>query len=339
MVIFITILFKNEYYLEHVYQYRLVLMSTVWYVFLDNYFANSSPDSLQQTFGKSVLYLVGIPIIAIGSFFSDGFRELVYQIYKPAINIYDSVGYVFAGFREPGIFKDYYTASIFYFTLFFCLIYFRTYISRTKFKVLDFLFLLILILAEIVTGRTGLYASILLLIFFILFKHKVFRFEVSFIFLSPLSILLFIFIINEINIDTINWAFESFVDSNLSTKSTAETTNTVNGFFDYLQSNLETLIIPLQPKKLGIDLPFYSDSFYIQEIIRHGAWGFFAFLFFIFKLLHHFKRQDSIIMIVLISFLFLLNIKGGNVFFMERSGIFLWTSVFFIDKIHRLRNS
>jgi len=339
LVIFATILLKNGYNVEYVYQYRLILMSTVWFVFLDNYFSNISETGLKKTFGKSLFYLIGIPIIGIVSLFSDGFRELIYKIYVPAINIYDSVGYVFAGFREPGIFKDYYTASIFYFTLFFSVIYYRRYITLSKLNIIDFAFLLILILAEIVTGRTGLYASALLILFLILFNRKTFRFDSSIIILSPLIVFAFITTISKIDIVTINWAFESFIGSDLSTKSTVDGVNTVVTFWDYLINNLDILIIPLHPKSFGIALPFYSDSFYIQEIVRHGIWGFLVYMFFAYKLFFYFKRMKNNNLNILVGSLFLLNIKGGNVLFMERSSIFLWTAIFFMDKIYRLRNS
>ena len=56
------------------------------------------------------------------------------------------------------------------------------------------------------------------------------------------------------------------------------------------------------------------------------------FLWLIISLLKHFKSNYLVYLYILM--LFMINFKGGNVFFIERTGIFIITMLFFYNKIY-----
>lgn len=329
LVILITLLLKGVYYPVYIQQFRLVFYTTVFYLFLDNYFEYLDKVKIFEILNSKLIYFGLAPIISIIIFFNDNARNIIYSLYVPIINKFDSVGYVFAGFREPGIFKDYYTSTIFLFTLF-AFIIAKNSFFRNKYSIIDYAILLVSLSSTIVTGRTGLLFCLFYFLITFFLSHRSFKFGYKLI-LFPIIIMSSYFLVQNQSNSTLEWALEIFKSDGLKTNSSDTLLETFREFFIYLNYNDNILFIPLHPESFGIkDISFYSDSFLVQEVIRHGIWGVLNYLLLVFSLIRIFGGNKYIQLIII--FLFIANFKGGNVFFMERYNLFLWSGVFLFYK-------
>lgn len=331
LVIGLVMILKGSYLIGHIYQFRLILMVFVWAVFLDNYFYNRDIIQTKNSFKWMIKICLMAPIVAVITYLNSGFRDFIYGIYSPVIAKYRSTGVVDAGFREPGIFKDYYTATVFYFIMIFALFLQHYKYKHDKFNLKEIIFIIVALATTLITGRTGFYVSLVFLMVMNIRYFKKIKISISVIFILPLLIYGFVEFISRLSIKNLQWAFEIFKNDG-EVKSNKILSNTIEAAWEYFNINSEALFIPLHVDNFGLQYKFYSDSFYIQELIRHGIWGVSIYLIFVITLLIYFIKQKNLFGVILIAFLSFLNIKGGNVFFMERYAILLWTVIYFLDK-------
>lgn len=324
------LLLKGNYSVSYIYQFRLVVMTTIWFVFLENTFTGNNYFTYLSKFRLTLVILFILPLITLASYLNGDIRTAVYNMYKPAIQIFDSVGYVFAGFREPGIFKDYYTATISYFSILVATSYYK-FSTTKKNNTPYYLFLIVLLSAELVSGRTGFYFSILFLGTLML-KGETRKIHIFTLALGLPIIVYLITYLDLFSVETLSWVFEIYNNFG-ETNSTNDFSQSVTNFWSYLEKDYTALLIPIHPDNLNADQPFYSDSFYIQEIIRHGIWGLILNSYFLIALLRIAFKTKNFFLISLIIWCSIFNIKGGNVFFFERGGLIIWLLIFFLYKI------
>lgn len=328
-VIILVFIIKGEYLPIHLQQFRLSLTSIIWIIFLDFYSKKMTRIQVLNFIKRFINLLIIVPLITLFSYFNNSFRNIIYKIYDPQIAFYDSVGYIFQGFRETSIFSDYFISSIFLISYFFCLI---NYQNHFKSKIILFLYCIITFFAAVATARTAVIFIILISILFLFKAQKKMRKNLILILLF--GAIVFSFIQNIYSRDTITWFYEAFDIVNNS--STNDLGQTVNISLSYLFTNYQYIFIPLHPPSFDIlSLKFYTDNYYIQEIFRNGIYGFIIFFMMLHSLFKYFRSYNMILFYFLI--LTLINVKGGNVFFLERASIFIFTFLFFYDKLNRIQ--
>lgn len=275
---------------------------------------------------KLSFILILPPVLGLFQYFNFySSLELLIKLYDPIIETQYSMGiYDFLDNRVPSIFKDYFHAGLYYILIG---VFFLKLYGIIKSNYLLF-FYLITLLSSFYSSRMAFY---LLLILFIVFIVKnIFTRKGTIFFLTIVLLLIFTDFISyftkEINIEKHAWALELFLLDGETSSSNILFETFKNGL-SYIFSNLslEELIFPA-PKSFNVtDFSYYSDSFYVQEIIRSGLLGIVIYMGFIFKFYKCFYKRYEFFNfgLFLIIILFFLNLKGGNVFFLERCNLIL----------------
>ncbi|WP_127714143.1 hypothetical protein [Halobacteriovorax sp. HLS] len=255
-----------------------------------------------------------------------GFRSIITRIYTP--KFFFTSGDVFSSFRYTSIFKDFYTAAI-YFILFsfLCFYYINKVDSSKKAKIHVLIILVITFVIQTMVARTSLlFIPVVLISAFLLAKGKKlaskFRGILLFTFvLGPLGYLGINLLLDAglVNKSWVLVALDIFSDKGSESSSSLTTLLEWNeGFFKSLNQRPLILIRPKHEFKLNVlTSKSYSDSFYVQEIYRYGIYGmilYFGYMSALAKKLYSDCREAVVIIAVFI----ILNYKGGNVVFMPK---------------------
>ena len=275
---------------------------------------------------KLSFILILPPVLGLFQYFNFySSLELLIKLYDPIIETQYSMGiYDFLGNRVPSIFKDYFHAGLYYILIG---VFFLKLYGIIKSNYLLF-FYMITLLASFYSSRMAFY--LLLFLFIVFIVKNIFTRKGTIFFLTIVLLLIFTDFISYFtkytNIEKHAWALELFL-LNGETSSSNILFETFKNGLSYIFSNLslEELIFPA-PKSFNVtDFSFYSDSFYVQEIIRSGLLGIVIYMGFIFKLYKCFYKRYEFFNfgLFLIIILFFLNYKGGNVFFLERCNLIL----------------
>ena len=238
-------------------------------------------------------------------------RDLIYTLYDPQINHYDSVGFLYSGIREPGVFKDYFTYGVFLIVSFYVAQYSITACQGERNTFLRGFQFLCLFTAFAV-GRTPTIILALSLLYFNVRRN----------FWSNIIFLFFLLLgIASLSTEVLDFALE-FVRRG-GTASGEAYTNTITGFWSWISSNPKFLLVPAGTGNYTVALEHYSDNFYIQELMRFGVYGVVLSGAFGVWLIR--ASRGNRVLQILFVILAGVNLKGGNVFFMERCGQLLWT--------------
>ena len=238
-------------------------------------------------------------------------RDLIYTLYDPQINHYDSVGFLYSGVREPGIFKDYFTYGVFLIVSFYVAQYNITACQGERNTFLrGFQFLCLL--TAFAVGRTPTIILALSLLYFNVRRN--FWSNLIFLFLLLLGI-------SSLSTEVLDFALEFIRKGRIA--SGEAYTNTITGFWSWISTNPKFLFVPAGTGNYSVALEHYSDNFYIQELMRFGIYGVVLFGAFAVWLIR--ASRGNRVLQILFVILAGVNFKGGNVFFMERCGQLLWT--------------
>jgi hypothetical protein len=276
-----------------------------------------------------------------------GFRSIMNRLYTP--KFFFTEGDVFSSFRYTSIFKDFYTAGV-YFILFsfFCFYFINKIESSKKAKIHVLVMLILTFVMQTMVARTSLlFIPLVLALSFYIAKGKKlaqkFRGTLIFVFiLGPLGFLGINLLLNAglVNKTWVLVALEIFSDKGSDSSSSLTTLLDWNAdFFSSLQRNPQILLKPLHEFKFNVlTSKSYSDSFYVQEIYRYGLYGMILYLGYMSALAKTLFRDCREVTIILLLF-FVLNYKGGNVVFMPKV-IYLFSLILiFLPFSERLYNS
>ena len=276
-------------------------------------------------------------IVILQKFNFFGFRSIMTRIYTPKYFFTQSD--VFSSFRYTSIFKDFYTAGVYFILFSFFCFYFINKVEsskKVKFHVLGML--IVTFLMQTMVARTSLlFIPIVLALTFLIASGKKLAQKFR-------GILLFVFILGPLGFLGINllldaglvnktWvlvALEIFSDKGSDSSSSLTTLLEWNqGFFNNLSKNPQMLLKPIHNFNLNVlTSKSYSDSFYVQEIYRYGLYGMILYLGYMLTLAKKLFRDCREVTVVLLLF-FVLNYKGGNVVFMPKV-IYLFSLILII---------
>lgn len=255
-----------------------------------------------------------------------GFRSIMNRLYTP--KFFFTQGDVFSSFRYTSIFKDFYTAGVYFILFSFFCFYFINKVESTKKAKIHVLGMLVFtFLMQTMVARTSLlFIPVVLMLTFLIARGKKLAQKFR-------GILLFVFVIGPIAFLGINillsaglvnksWvlvALEIFSDKGSDSSSSLTTLLEWNeGFFKSLQHNPQLLLKPMHEFKFNVlTSKSYSDSFYVQEIYRYGLYGMLLYLGYMFALAKNLYKDCREVVVILMLF-FVLNYKGGNVVFMPK---------------------
>jgi hypothetical protein len=286
-----------------------------------------NPEQLNLLFYR--LTLVGfIPtiVVILQKLNLLGFRNIMNRIYTP--KFFFTSGEVFSSFRYTSIFKDFYTAGVYFILFSFLCFYFLNKVDTTKkAKIHALIMLVVTFVTQTMVARTSLlFIPLILGLSFFLARGKKlaskFKGTLVFIFIiGPLGFL-GINILLESGVVNKSWvlvALEIFSDKGSESSSSLTTLLEWNeGFFKSLNKDPTLLLKPKHDFKLSVlTSKSYSDSFYVQEIYRYGLYGMMLYLGYMVALSKSLFR-DCRELVVIIALFFVLNYKGGNVVFMPK---------------------
>lgn len=314
---------------DDIFIIRMIIQSILLMIIFSYVFDKLKEGELQY---KSIIYnsyfILTLPavigFIAVWDLF--GLGSLITELYQPQFGYLDAD--FFIGFRTTSIFKDFYTASI-YFTIicgYGIYIFYRVVESGRKKNVL-----LILVFLNysvlFYTGRTGL---VFVPVFFVMLLFLDIKLTIVHLRREALRYMLLIVVVLSVyflylmpNSEKFTWALEVFklFDSNESETFTSVTdmSRMNNNFVDYFLYNPMNLFVPNHVYDVSyIDNTVYTDNYYFQEIYRYGIYGLVAIVSFSMSLLFKLKSKSNFLFLMVLI-LCILNFKGGNTFFAQKN--------------------
>jgi len=293
-----------------------------------------------HNFILQVFYLLSLPavVVLLQRFDILHMRELVLWLYKPQFFFLDKQ--VFSEFRYTSIFKDFFTAGVYFIALTTGMFYFALNARLAKLQRMKvYILIFIIYLCQLFVSRTSLLIIPLNVVLILLFAS-------SQNFLSSLKRLFFLLIIvvplflallsvfTKANFIKGDWALEALGLFSGNRNALASSSSYLvmqewnEKFFGYVLENPSILFIPNHDYDLkeASSTGLYTDSFYAQEIYRYGIYGVLSYLYLVIFLLKKYFKKNKGLFIIVFSFV-LLNYKGGNVFFMPKN-IYLYAFIF-----------
>ncbi|OUR96684.1 hypothetical protein A9Q84_10095 [Halobacteriovorax marinus] len=314
-----------------IYMLRLMVQLSFTIAILNYRIQNilkNSPGEFTLVFYRMIL-VGAIPsvIILLQKLNFANFRSISTRLYNP--KFFFTVGDVFSSFRYTSIFKDFYTAGIYFMLFSFVCFYFINKVECSKKMRLHVLIILIFSYGmQTMVARTSLlFIPVIICMMFFLAKGKKLAAKFK-------GILFFIFILGPVAFFGVNMLLESgminktwimavfsMFENDGSAESSSSFTTLLEwnqGFFNKLERDPTLLIKPMHDFKLNVlTSKDYSDSFYVQEIYRYGIYGLILYLGYSLAFIRAFL-EDCREMVVLILLFLVLNYKGGNVYFMPK---------------------
>ena len=316
---------------------QLICLMSVLYLNIKRISTESSYDEFKDVAIKS-FYILSLPALLI--FFQRlnilNAREWVQYLYKPQFFFLDAD--LFMEFRYTSVFKDFFTAAVYFTILASSIYYFYLVADLNKSQKAKIILLIICIyISQLFVSRSSLVLIPLNIILMTLFASR----GTILNSLKKLTILLilivpfFVVLINALI--SLNYVRGEWVSEGLNvmlnhSDSGASSSFSVmqewnQNFFKHVADNPQMLFVPnheydLKESSAG---SLYTDGFYPQEIYRYGIYGMFAYFYLVIFLLKSFSKNHRGLMIIIISFA-LLNYKGGNVFFMPKN-IYLYAFI------------
>lgn len=266
-------------------------------------------------------------------------RSIVNVLYKP--QFFFLAGDLFSGFRYTSVFKDFFTAAVYFSTL--CAAMFYFYLKSTmvfKQKIVFLFFILFNYVAQVFVARTSLVLIPFIFLIMTVYAAKasilttVKRLSAAGVILVPIYFMGTSFLLNE-NLVKTEWILEGLNIFSSETAIPGKDSGSYNvmrkwneDFFNSIIENPRVLFVPHHEYDLTeVNNPGqYSDGFYPQEVYRYGIYGMLAYFYLVFFLLKNFAKFNRGLVVIVILFAFL-NYKGGNVFFMPKN-IYLYAFVF-----------
>lgn len=310
-----------------------------------------------KSFFFKCLFLLSIPIFITYLQIIDfaGFKLFTYDIYAPTY--YSNPDAIFKGHnftnlkinRVTSIFSDFFTSAVYSVVLSITFFYFLINIKSGKIRRVLILLLLITFISQFFTSRTGLLFIPLSLILFSFhniyyirnkkIKKRAFINIVKFLFLFVIVI----YILIDKYSGQFTWAlkFLSIIgigDFNEFASIQSSISNN-NLFFYYLKNNLYILYSPMHDYFGGYGNKSRfgtTDSFYLQEIFRHGIYGIFIYIYFIIALLKKYGKSSFFFTVIIV--LSIINYKGGNTFFMNKNIYiysFLFVAILYFEQVSK----
>lgn len=276
------------------------------------------------------------------------FRGLITKIYSP--KFFYIVGNVFSSFRYTSIFKDFYTAAIYFMVFSFICFYFINKVDTAKkIKIHVLLVLIFTYVMQTMVARTSLlFIPVIIFLTFFLSRGKKLASKFR-------GVLLFVFVIGPLGFLGVNLLLESGLvnkgwvmaalnifsdDGGVDSSSSLATLLEWNEkFFKNLLRDSSLLLKPMHDFKLNVlTSKNYSDSFYVQEIYRYGIYGMVLYFAYTLAFVRAFLK-DCREMIVLIILFLVLNYKGGNVYFMPKVIYLLALILVFVPAYEKIYTS
>ncbi len=254
-------------------------------------------------------------------------RSLVKTLYSP--KFFFLGGSLFDSYRYTSIFKDFFTAGIYFIIAAFYIFYFILASDASKKKKrMAFVLLGILYVSQLYVSRTSLlFIPFTLFLTFFLSTGRSFFNKIktgllfSLIALPSMYFAIQIFIsMGFVNEKWVMAGFDIFL-SGQSESSSFDTLNEWNSrFFLNLLRDPTLLFLPKHTYNLSVltDGHIYSDSFYVQEIYRYGIYGALTYLSYVLFLGKAFLKEAKELFALLLV-LIIINYKGGNVFFLPKT--------------------
>lgn len=268
-----------------------------------------------------------------------GMKTIIKDLYQP---VYGMLNFnILSSFRSTSVFKDYFTASVYFSVVGVFIVAMLIKIKFSKIKrILLMIIFIVMYLSLLFVGRTGLVVIPLFVMLLIFLSIRSISFKKTIVILffgiGTLTLLIYYLYINYA--DKLSWAFQVFTlfgdnESSMSSISDMDTMNT--NFLHYIMNNLNILFVPHHTYDLTYEkFAYYTDNFYLQELYRYGIYGVFALLIFYIKLIQ--KTRHYPLLFVVSIMLIVLNYKGGNTWFMTKN-IYIYAFIFiFTYKISSL---
>jgi hypothetical protein len=253
-------------------------------------------------------------------------RALITALYKPQFFFLEQKS--FASFRYTSVFKDFFTAAV-YFTMLASFIFFFTLRTRLggAYRAVLVLLLALVYGAQLFVARSSLVAIPVLIGATALYAA---RLDVRYLFGRLVPMATFVVAAGvigsqyllESGLVNAKWTGEAlaFVDESTRTKSDSATVMQEwnESFYRRMEKN-DLLWEPhhaydlTEQKNPGL----YTDSFYGQEIYRYGIYGLVAYAVYLALMLGAHWRANRYVFLLVLA-LAVLNIKGGDTFFMPK---------------------
>lgn len=317
----------------------IALMSVLYFKIEEIY---KKDEASKEEFKKFILkcfFILSLPALVVYLQRIDllNARSLVIALYKPQFFFLDAD--LFMEFRYTSVFKDFFTAGVYFIVLSTGLYYFLlTGKLKRAMKTKVILLLIFIYFSQLFVARSSLVLipfNLLLLTFVgskITFLDSAKRFMALLIIMIPLFFGIIYYLENSDSASS-EWVSEGLnlmrMDSELNKGSSFTVMQDWNrNFFSHLNDHPEMLFMPNHDYDLTVTANpnLYTDGFYSQEIYRYGIYGILAYLYLIVFLFKDLIKKHRGILIIIFSFV-LLNYKGGNVFFMPKN-VYLYAFVF-----------
>ena len=263
-----------------------------------------------------------------------GLRNLIVDIYKTQFFFLGRE--TFSAYRYASVFKDFFTASVYFIMLSSFIYYFSLKTVLNIFHRLFLIFLLVFIYgAQFFVSRSSLVMIPLMIGAISLFGIRI-KMSVLVKRIIPLLILValtgsfFSQYIFESGLVNKKWSIEArtfATDKGQASSSFEVMQNWYENYFMHMGNDKYSLLKPRHSYELTEQKNpgFYTDSFYGQELYRYGIYGLLAYLIYLFFMFFtHWPRSRYIV--ILVVALAALNYKGGNTFFMPKN-IYLYAFI------------
>jgi len=308
-----------------VYMLRLMIQAAFCY----SLFSKKIKETKDiDTFYFKSLFVVAIPsvIVFLQKINLFNFRGISKMLYSP--KFFFLGGSVFDSYRYTSIFKDFFTAGIYFIIAgFFIFTYIQITKSSKKRKVIAGLVLGFVYVSQLYVARTSLIfiPFVCGLSYMISSRYSLAKkIKMGVVFIALAAPCLYFAVQIFINLGLVNeqWVmagFDIFL-ANEGKSSSLQTLNEWNSqFFLNLMRDPTLLFLPKHSYNLSVltDGHIYSDSFYVQEIYRYGIYGAMAYFTYTLLLAKSFLK-DAKELLALLLVLVIINYKGGNVFFMPK---------------------
>lgn len=327
-----TLKLSNTYNLRKIIQ--LIIFFGIFYSIL---YKNKELLINDKFVLKIVIILVSPIVFTYLQTYNPQIKLMTYDYFKPSYYYSPSVffkGSTFENasqwmFRSTSVFKDFFTATNYFILVSIFLIYLIN--SQKKYRWLYITFLILTVIGQIFTARTGLLFIPIGIIFYFIIKqlvNKTFSIK-SILVLLLLVVFLVMFYALLYNIvqsnPQLSWANQFFYlfqgDNAIEQFSSIQSTSMNNSYFlRIVERDPSILYFPHHVYGSGIkyhSVIYTTDSFYLQELYRYAIYGIIAFLILTYKLLKY--NRKNYVIITMIVILVLTNVKGGNTFFLDKT--------------------
>jgi hypothetical protein len=290
-----------------------------------------------------VLLIISLPALIVYLQRSDIFslRDIIISVYKTQFSYLGADAY--KAYRYASVFKDFFTSAVYFIMLSSFIFYFtlRTTLGFA-YRVALVLLLAFVYGAQFFVARSSLVMIPFLAIGIALFGVPwsmtiLFKRVIPTVVLIGTATLVASQMVIESGLVKLDWALEahSFVTSagkdNVSSLEVMQ--RWYEGYFDSLYTRRTTrrdysLLVPYHFYDITerTSVPgLYSDSFYLQEIYRYGIYGMASYLVYLFLMFTTYFSISRYVLLLVMT-LAVMNIKGGNTFFMSKN-IYLYAFI------------